>query len=144
MSFKTLHKNFYLKILIVVIFFLSAAVSLFCQTIVFEGSLGPGDARLGRYFDTHTVQLRSGMRVIAVLTSSDFDTYLYVESPGGVERKNDDCGEDGTNSRLEFVSSENGEWKFKVTSSEDNAEGNYRVTIAKEYLGEKRITVDKW
>lgn len=76
------------------------------------------------------------MRVIAVLTSSDFDTYLYVESPGGVERKNDDYGEDGTNSRLEFVSSENGEWKFKVTSSEDNAEGYYRLTIAKEYLGE--------
>lgn len=76
------------------------------------------------------------MRVIAVLTSSDFDTYLYVESPGGVERKNDDYGEDGTNSRLEFVSSENGEWKFKVTSVEDNAEGNYRLTIAKEYLGE--------
>ena len=136
MSFKTLHKNRYLKILITVIFFLSAGVSLFCQTTVFEGSLGPGDSRLGKYFDTHTVQLRSGVRVVAVLTSSDFDTYLFVESPGGVERKNDDYSEDGTNSRIEFVSAENGEWKFKVTSNEDNTEGNYRLTITKEYLGE--------
>jgi hypothetical protein len=136
MSFKALNKNRYLKILIAVIFFLPAAGTLFCQTTVFEGSLGPGDARLGKYFDTHSVQIRSGMRVMAVLTSSDFDTYLFVESPGGVERRNDDYGEDGTDSRLEFVSAENGEWKFKVTSCEDNTEGNYKLTITKEYLGE--------
>ncbi len=104
MSYKTLHKNRYLKILIAGIFFLSAAVSLFCQTTVFEGRLDSGDARLGRYFDTHSLQLRSGVRVVAVLTSSDFDTYLYVESPGGVERKNDDYGEDGTNSRYHVLS----------------------------------------
>lgn len=135
MSFKTLHKNRYLKILIAVMFFLSAAMSLFCQTTVFEGSLGPGDARLGKYFDTHTLKLRSGVRVVAELSSSDFDTYLYVESPGGVERRNDDYSDDGTNSRIEFVSAENGEWKFKVTSCEDNSEGNYKLTITKEYLG---------
>lgn len=136
MSFKTLHKNRYPKTIAAAIFFLLAAGSLFCQTTVFEGSLGPGDSRLGKYFDTHTLQLRSGMRVVAVLTSSDFDTYLFVESPGGVERRNDDYGEDGTDSRLEFLSAENGEWNFKVTSSEDNTEGNYRLTITKEYLGE--------
>jgi len=135
MFFEALNKNRCLEILIAVFFFLSAAVSLFCQTTVFEGSLGPGDARLGRYFDTHTLELRSGVRVVAVLASSDFDTYLYIESPGGVERRNDDYGEDGTNSRIEFVSAENGEWKFKVTSSEDNTEGNYKLTITKEYLG---------
>ncbi|MQY77491.1 MAG: hypothetical protein GH155_07695, partial [Spirochaeta sp.] len=136
MCFKAWNKNRYLKILIAVFFLLSAAVSLFCQTTVFEGSLGPGDTRLGKYFDTHTVQLSSGMRVVAVLTSSDFDSYLFVESPGGLERNNDDYGEDETNSRLEFISTEDGEWKFKVSTVEDNSEGNYKLTITKEYLGE--------
>jgi len=136
MSYKTWNKNHYIKTITAVIFFLLAPGSIFCQITVFEGSLGPGDSRLGKYFDTHTIQLRSGMRVMAVLTSSDFDTYLFVESPGGVERQNDDYSEDGTDSRLEFLSAENGEWNFKVTSTEDNTEGNYRLTITEEYIGE--------
>ena len=134
-----MNKSSCLKVKIAVIFFLAAAAASFCQTTVLEGRLEPGDTRLGKYFDVYPMYFKTGRQIIATLTSSDFDAYLFVESPGGVEKENDDYGEDETGSRLEFVTTESGEWKFKVTSGDDGGKGNYKLTITKEYLGEVSV-----
>jgi len=107
MSFKTLHKNRSLKILIAVTFFLSAAVSIFCQTTVFEGSLGPGDSRLGKYFDT----------------------YLFLEKPDGSEEENDDYDELINLSRLELVAEQTGEYLITVSSYEEGESGSYALKV---------------
>lgn len=113
---------------------LAAAVG-FSQAMLYPGELGPGDTKLGKYFDTYTLQLSSGDRVVATLGSVDFDAYLLFESPNGTELENDDYAE-GNDARLDVIVDTPGIWKVKVTSYEEGEQGKYLLSVNRERLRE--------
>ncbi|MBN1837278.1 MAG: hypothetical protein JW820_15595 [Spirochaetales bacterium] len=118
---------------LVCLFSALAAPAAFAQTMVHSGALGPGDARLGKYFDTYPLQLSVGDRLVATLSSEEFDAYLLIESPDGRELENDDY-QDGSDARLDVLVETRGEWRIKVTSYEEGEEGQYRLVINRERL----------
>jgi len=107
----------------------------FSQSMSFPGELGPGDAKLGRYFDTYPLQLAEGERIVATLSSYDFDAYLILESPDGRETENDDYS-DGSDARIDALVDVPGTWKVKVSSYEEGEQGAYLLTVVREKLQE--------
>ena len=94
------------------------------------GLLQSGDATLdsGEYVDTYRFTGRRGQRVAVELTSSAFDAYTILTAPSGEQVDNDD-GEDGTDSRLDTVLTENGEYTVAVTSFAAGETGSYRFSV---------------
>jgi len=99
------------------------------QTVA--GTLGSGDETLdsGEYVDTYSFVGRRGERVAVELTSSAFDAYTILRTPSGEQRENDD-GQDGTNSRLDTVLTEDGEYQVMVTSYASGETGSYRFSVS--------------
>ena len=95
-----------------------------------SGTLQNGDVQLesGEYVDTFTFSAERGQRVAAELTSSAFDAYIILTTPSGEQIDNDD-GEDGTNSRLDQVLAEDGEYQVMVTSYSPGETGSYRFSV---------------
>jgi len=95
-----------------------------------SGVLQSGDATLnsGEYVDTYTFQGQRGSRLAVELTSSAFDAYTMLTTPSGEQIDNDD-GEDGTNSRLDTVLTESGEYRVSVTSFAAGETGSYRFSV---------------
>ena len=62
------------------------------------------------------------------LTSSAFDAYTILRTPSGEQRENDD-GQDGTDSRLETVLTEDGDYEVMVTSYAAGETGSYRFSV---------------
>ncbi len=108
----------------------------------FEGRLDEGDMRLpfGEFADIIEVEVADGEEVLFELTSDEFDTFLVVESAGGVPivKRNDD-GESsfGSNSfggsSLDFDASETsgrgGTWRVWVTSFGPESTGTYVLRV---------------
>ncbi len=96
-----------------------------------SGSLQTGDEQLstGEYVDTFTFRGQRGQRVATELTSSAFDAYLMLTTPSGEQIDNDD-GDSGTDSRLETVLSEDGEYQVMVTSYSPGETGSYRFSVS--------------
>lgn len=99
------------------------------QTVA--GTLGSGDETLssGEYVDTYSFAGRRGQRVAVELTSSAFDAYTILRSPSGEQSDNDD-GQDGTDSRLDTVLSEDGDYQVMVTSYAPGETGSYRFSVS--------------
>ena len=97
-----------------------------------QGQLQRSDSQVGDKFqDLYRLRARRGERVRIDLASSDFDTVLTLQMPDGTILSNDDHGEaTGTNSRLETVLAEDGEYLIGVTTYEDGETGSYRLTLA--------------
>ena len=114
---------------------LLVASVVFSQSMSFPGELGPGDAKLGRYFDTYPLQLTAGERIVATLSSCDFDAYLILESPDGREIENDDYS-DGSDARIDALIDAPGTWKVKVSSYEEGEQGEYLLSVVRERLQE--------
>ena len=95
------------------------------------GNLQSGDETLstGEYVDTFTFRGQRGQRIAADLTSSAFDAYLMLRTPSGEQLDNDD-GDNGTDSRLETVLAEDGEYQVMVTSYAAGETGSYRFSVA--------------
>jgi hypothetical protein len=119
--------------------FLAAALFVashgFSQFMSYPGELGPGDAKLGRYFDTYTLQLNSGDRIVATLKAPEFDAYLFLESPDGTEIENDDHN-DESDALIDAIIDVSGSWKVKVSSYEEGEQGQYLLTVVRERLEE--------
>ena len=99
------------------------------QTVA--GTLGSGDETLdsGEYVDTYSFTGQRGQRVAVELTSSAFDAYTILRTPSGDQRENDD-GQDGTDSRLDTVLSEDGDYQVLVTSYAAGETGSYRFSVS--------------
>ncbi|MBU1347774.1 MAG: pre-peptidase C-terminal domain-containing protein [Alphaproteobacteria bacterium] len=95
------------------------------------GTLQSGDETLdtGEFVDTFTFDGRSGQRIAAELTSAAFDAYMILRTPSGEQLDNDD-GENGTDSRLDTVLTEDGEYQVMVTSYSAGESGSYRFSVA--------------
>ena len=100
-----------------------------------NGSLAAGDRTLasGEFSDRYRFTARRGTRVRAEVTAGKFDTYLMLRRPDGTQDDNDDTqvgGETSTNSRIDTVLAEDGEYVLVVTSYRPGESGDYRLTLA--------------
>ncbi|MEM7414355.1 MAG: caspase family protein [Gemmatimonadota bacterium] len=97
-----------------------------------SGDLRNGDQTLnsGEFFDEYFFTVQPGERLVADLTSSDFDTYLIVQSPSGDPSENDDYEGSTNRSRVEVDANESGEWRVMVTTFEAGETGAYDLSVS--------------
>ncbi len=98
----------------------------------YQGRLEKGDGQLdkGEYYDVYNFQGSSGDAVVIDLYSSDFDTYLALVAPSGADTQNDDYEGSTSQSRIEKVLDEAGEWSVLATSYEGGQTGAYDLSIS--------------
>lgn len=92
------------------------------------GELATGDETLqsGEFADRHTIDGQTGQILEVHATSAEFNTYIIVKSPSGVQFENDDA--DGTNAALFHVLEEAGVYEVIVTSYAVGELGSYSLT----------------
>ncbi len=76
-----------------------------------SGALAPGDQVIEQdnsLYDEYTFRASAGMQIVIDMTSDEFDTYLWLNSPDGSNLMQNDDGDDGTNSHIEFTAPVNG------------------------------------
>lgn len=100
-----------------------------------EGRLEESDGRLasGEYVDRYRFTARRGQRIRAEVSAGKFDTYLMLRRPDGSQDDNDDSVTDGqasTDSRIDTVLAEDGDYVLMVTSFRPGETGEYRLTLA--------------
>ena len=100
-----------------------------------DGTLSEGDTRLGsgEFTDRYRFTARRGQRIRAELSAGKFDTYLMLRRPDGSQDDNDDTmvdGQSSTNSRIDTVLAEDGEYVLVVTSFRPGETGEYRLSLA--------------
>lgn len=99
-----------------------------------SGQLGEGDGRLasGEYSDRYRFSARRGQRIRAEVTAGKFDTYLILRRTDGSQDDNDDTivdGETSTDSRIDTVLAEDGEYVLIVTSYRPGESGDYQLAL---------------
>lgn len=101
-----------------------------------SGRLAQGDARLasGEFSDRYRFTARRGQRVRIDLDGGKFDAYLILRHPDGTQQDNDDIAaapgqEASTDSRIDEVLAEDGEYVVTVTSYRPGEIGDYRLTV---------------
>ncbi|MBX9615060.1 MAG: peptidase [Caulobacteraceae bacterium] len=103
-----------------------------------NGTLAASDGgnQFGQRADALTFTATAGQRIVATVTSAAFDTYLELfsendESAGGrysVGTDDDGAGE-GTDSRLGYTVSTDGQYTLEVRAFTGNGEGDYTLTL---------------
>ena len=98
------------------------------------GTLGGDDPTRqdGSFYEAFTFQGQAGAHVIITLSSSDFDAYLTLVSPSGITEDNDDKESGNTDSRIDTVLSESGEWIVVANTLAEGETGNYRLTVSRQ------------
>lgn len=97
-----------------------------------RGTLANGDERLaaGEFVDTFTIAGERGQSLVVDLASTEFDAYLMVRGPGGLQQDNDDNGERGsTNSRITVTVPESGQISIRPTSYRGGETGAYTLSV---------------
>jgi hypothetical protein len=99
-----------------------------------RGSLGAGDADGdNRFYNRWLYGGAAGERISVRMRSDDFDTYLVLGHvvDGEVQElaSNDDEGDDGTNSYLEFVLPAAGDYLIRATSFSSGRTGSYTLRL---------------
>jgi len=107
-----------------------------------SGVLEAGDNTLnsGEYADAYVFTARRGQRIRAELTSSAFDAYIMLSTPSGEQTDNDD-GDDGTDSVLDMVLAEDGEYRLRVTSYAPGETGSYRLVVNPSQGSARQVSV---
>lgn len=93
----------------------------------------PTGARGSSYYtDRYTFSSAPGRLVTITLTSSAFDTYLYLRNPAGTVITSDDDSGGGTNSRISFTlpAGTAGNYTIEVTSYGTYRSGAYTLSLA--------------
>jgi len=101
------------------------------QGTSYTGRLESGDTTLtsGEWVDYYTFEARASQHITVDLRSTDFDTWLIVKSPSGVQNDNDDFEGSTSHSRLELDAAESGTWQVLATTYEAGETGAYEVII---------------
>jgi hypothetical protein len=97
------------------------------------GSLARGDQTIssGEFSDFYTFEGQRGERVIFDMASSEFDTYLSLQFPGGGQEDNDDrASGDNTDSRLVVTLPEDGTYRLMATSYQTGETGAYTLAMS--------------
>ena len=101
-----------------------------------NGRLASGDGRAadGSFEDRYRFHAVRGQRVTISLTADKMDTVLRLARPDGTEDVSDDTrlpnGQTSTNSRLDTVLAEDGDYVITATSYHANESGDYRLSLA--------------
>jgi hypothetical protein len=100
-----------------------------------NGRLAAGDGRegSGAFADRFRFHARRGQRVAIALTADKMDTVLELARPDGTRDVSDDTRVDGrtsTNSRIDTVLAEDGDYVITVTSYRPGEAGDYRLSLA--------------
>ena len=95
------------------------------------GELESGDQALGtgEYQDTYVFDGRAGQSVNVEMTSSDFDTYVALVTPGGDIIENDDFEGSTSRSVVELNLTETGRYRVTARSYAHAEIGTYRLTV---------------
>ncbi|MGE0788473.1 MAG: protein kinase [Sandaracinaceae bacterium] len=95
------------------------------------GQLRPGDQQLqsGEYYDTYDFQWTAGTVVRLELDATDFDTYLILKAPSGVQLDNDDRFSGNLNAGIQTTLNETGTWQVLCTSFSAGQTGDYTLTV---------------
>ncbi|WP_204151880.1 trypsin-like peptidase domain-containing protein [Leptolyngbya sp. CCY15150] len=81
------------------------------------------------YFNVYNFEGRAGQRIVIDMSSNDFDTYLVLLDPNGVDIMQDDDGAGGTNSRIEATLPANGTYTIFANSYQDGETGRYSLQV---------------
>src|ERR1700712_188004 len=101
-----------------------------------DGRLAQGDGRRadGSFEDRYRFHAQRGQRVTISLSADKMDTVLRLARPDGTEDVSDDThlpnGETSTNSHLDTVLAEDGDYVITAPSYRASESGNYRLTLA--------------
>ncbi|HLM61800.1 MAG TPA: FG-GAP-like repeat-containing protein, partial [Pyrinomonadaceae bacterium] len=95
----------------------------------------PDSAALVRYSDYYTFTATAGQQIAISMSSTVFDTYLYLlNSSGTVIAENDDISQSNTNSRIPvtgfFTIPATGTYTIRATSYLENATGSYTLNLS--------------
>jgi hypothetical protein len=98
---------------------------------VYTGALTEDDDRFpnGEFYDLYTVDVNAYQTLILDLQSEDFDTFLFLESPGGDTEENDDFGEDRGHSHIQATIGATGTYTIRVSSYGPAEVGVYRLRV---------------
>ncbi len=100
----------------------SAAGSLTDNDAMMRGNRGP--------YQVWTLRGKRGQRLVIDLTSSAFDTYLYVRDADGFLIGQDDDSGDENNARLRTILPRNGLYRIITTSFGATARGDYTLAVS--------------
>ncbi|MEM9273594.1 MAG: AAA-like domain-containing protein, partial [Cyanobacteria bacterium P01_F01_bin.143] len=79
--------------------------------------------------DVYPIVGTAGQEIEISMESEDFDTYLILENSEKERIKEDDDGGDGSNSFMNVILPEDGNYKIIATTYETNASGEYQITV---------------
>jgi len=79
--------------------------------------------------DPYIINVTAGQRIIADLTSSEFDPVLRLTAPSGKQTENDDYEGASDRSRIELMAGESGRWEVKVESATATGAGSYTLQL---------------
>lgn len=94
----------------------------------------------GSYADGYSFVAEEGNTVIVEMRSDDFDTYLKIRGPGGMDESNDDA-EGETDSRIAFRVRETGRYQITATSYKSGDSGDYAIEF---HLDATKYDAGKW
>jgi hypothetical protein len=96
-----------------------------------SGELAAADGQLenGEYHDIYVFDGQPGQNVSIELTSSQFDTYLILLTPGGEDIQNDDYEGSTSRSRIDLTLQESGRYRVVATSYAASETGSYEIAV---------------
>lgn len=117
----------------------SADIGQYCLPVLACGQSYPDQllesdafsaARSLRYTDRYFISLNQGQTLTLLLSSSAFDTFLYLFAPNGSQVAQDNNGTGGTNSKIVHTPSMSGSYRIEVTSNLASATGAYNLVTS--------------
>lgn len=108
---------------------LAVSGTAMAQIDTLSGQLTTDDHRReeAQYYDAHTVDVESACSIRVWLDSDEFDAFLVVKTPNGVELTNDD--NEGSNSFIEVLADEPGTYTIWASAYEAESTGSYKLVI---------------
>jgi len=100
-----------------------------------RGRLEDGDGSNigGQRADGYSFRGQAGQRLVANVSSDDFDTYVELYTGEGDGRymidSDDDGAGDGTNSRLAYTLNDDSEYTLEVRAFSEDGEGDYSISL---------------
>lgn len=79
---------------------------------------------------TYRFEAQKDMLYVILYQSDEYDTYLYLDGPDGVEIASNDDSAGNLNSLIVFTAPENGTYTARLDSFEPGASGEYTVSLA--------------
>lgn len=111
------------------------------RPVVVDGMLSPASDTLtsGEYKHVVEVPAQAGDRIVALMTTADFDPYLILTSPTGAQYENDDCiPGDRTRSCLDWTADTTGLFRVIATSYTSGETGRFVLTVGTSAAGAPR------